>query len=75
VERAAEATLPDDVVALLDALDRLGDDDRAVVVLAYVGGWSAGEIAAVLGSTAGAVRVRLHRARRRLRHQLEVDDG
>ena len=67
-------TLPDDVVALLDALERLRPDDRAVVVLAHVGGWAAAEIAALTGSTPGAVRVRLHRARRRLRRELEVRD-
>jgi RNA polymerase sigma-70 factor (ECF subfamily) len=66
--------LPDDVVALLDILGRLPDRDRDVVVLAHVGGWDAGEIAALTNSTAGAVRVRLHRARRRLRRELEERD-
>jgi RNA polymerase sigma-70 factor (ECF subfamily) len=66
--------LPDEVVALVDALDRLPERDRAVIVLAHVGGWDAGEIAALTDSTAGAVRVRLHRARRRLRSELEERD-
>ena len=66
--------LPEDVVALLDTLDRLPAADRTVVVLAHVGGWDAAAIAALTGSTAGAVRVRLHRARRRLRRELEERD-
>ena len=70
-ERPDAATLPDDVVVLLDALDRLAPVDRQVVVLAYVGGWTAAEIATMTQSTAGAARVRLHRARRRLRRELE----
>jgi RNA polymerase sigma-70 factor (ECF subfamily) len=74
VERRDADTLPDEVVVLLDLLDRLTRDDRAVVVLAHVGGWSAGQIAELTGSTAGAVRVRLHRARRRLRRALEERD-
>ena len=68
-------TLPDEVVALLDALDRLPERDRAVVVLAHVGGWDATAIASLTGSSAGAVRVRLHRARRRLRRDLEERDA
>lgn len=63
-------TLPDEVAALLDALARLDDTDRRVVVLSLVGGWSAAEVGAIVGASAGAVRVRLHRARRRLRAAL-----
>ncbi len=73
--RDAKETLPEDVVTLLDLLDRLPDTDRIVVVHAYVGGWTAGEIASLVGSTAGAVGVRLHRARRRLQQELEVHDA
>ena len=75
VEVLAVGSDASEVVALADALARLGDDDRTVVVLCLVGGWSAGDVAAMTGSTAGAVRVRLHRARARLRELLEVDDG
>jgi RNA polymerase sigma-70 factor (ECF subfamily) len=67
--------LPDEVVVLVDALERLPERDRAVVVLAHVGGWDAREIAALTGSTPGAVRVRLHRARRRLQRELEERDA
>lgn len=67
---ADPAAVPDEVVALLDALGRLPETDRQVVVLGLVGGLSATEVGAVVGVSAGAVRVRLHRARRRLRDAL-----
>lgn len=63
---AAADTLPDDVVVLLDALRRLPEADRRVVVLSLVGGLPAADVGRVVGATAGAVRVRLHRARRAL---------
>lgn len=66
-------TLPDEVVALLDALARLGEIDRRVVVLSLVGGLSASEVGRVVDSSPGAVRVRLHRARRRLRAALTAE--
>jgi len=40
------------------------------VVLSLVGGWSAAEVGAIVDASPGAVRVRLHRARRRLRAAL-----
>jgi RNA polymerase sigma-70 factor (ECF subfamily) len=73
-DRPDTSAQPDDVVVLLDALERLPDRDRAVVVLAHVGGWDAAAIASLTNSSAGAVRVRLHRARRRLRAALEERD-
>jgi RNA polymerase sigma-70 factor (ECF subfamily) len=66
-------TLPDEVAALLDALARLTAPDRQVVVLILVGGLSAAEVGAVANTSAGAVRVRLHRARARLREALEAE--
>lgn len=68
-------TLPDEVVSLLDVLGRLDERDRMIVVLSLVGGWSSGDIAALDGSTPGAVRVRLHRARTRLMQMLENSDA
>lgn len=64
------AGLPDEVVALVDVLGRLPATDRQVVVLSLVGGLGAAEVGVVVGASAGAVRVRLHRARRRLRDAL-----
>jgi len=59
----------DDLVLLLDMLGRLSERDREVIVLALVGGFDAREIGARLGIGAGAVRVRLHRARKRVQGQ------
>jgi RNA polymerase sigma-70 factor (ECF subfamily) len=52
------------------ALEHLPPAQREVLLLARLGGLDAGEIAAVTGSTPGAVRVALHRALRRLRDLL-----
>lgn len=53
-----------DAVALLPA------GQRDVVLMHYVDDLSCEEIANLLGTTPGAVRVRLHRARASLRHEL-----
>jgi RNA polymerase sigma-70 factor, ECF subfamily len=50
-----------------DALGRLGERDREVLILRYLEQLSAAEIAAVVGSTPGAVKVRHLRALERLR--------
>ena len=52
------------------ALDVLPVEQRRAVLLHYVDGLSCEEIAALLGEPAGTVRVRLHRARARLRDRL-----
>jgi RNA polymerase sigma-70 factor (ECF subfamily) len=66
---------PDDLVVLLDALAQLRPSDRELIALSLVGGWSSRDIADLVGSTSGAVRVRVHRARKQLRHFLEDDHG
>jgi RNA polymerase sigma factor (sigma-70 family) len=50
-----------------EAVGALGTRDREVVVLFYLEDWSVAEICKVTGSSAGAVEVRLHRARKKLR--------
>lgn len=64
----------DDVVEALDslraALAVLPDGEREAVVMHYVEGLSCEEIGLRIGRSAGAVRVRLHRARLRLRERL-----
>lgn len=65
---AAEAELHRQV---RDELKRLRVTDREVLVLRYALGWSSQRIAAVLGSTATAVDMRLSRARRRLAELLD----
>jgi RNA polymerase sigma factor (sigma-70 family) len=52
------------------ALDVLPAEQRRAVLLHYADGLSCEEIAALLGEPAGTVRVRLHRARARLRDRL-----
>jgi RNA polymerase sigma-70 factor (ECF subfamily) len=59
---------------LVAALARLSPKQRAAVVLHHAAGYPLKEVAAVLGSTVGAVKVHLLRGRRRLRELLE-DDG
>jgi RNA polymerase sigma-70 factor (ECF subfamily) len=61
--------------AVLRALERLGAEDRELLLLA---GWeelSSAQIARVLGISTPAARTRLHRARRRLRKQLGAVGG
>jgi RNA polymerase sigma-70 factor (ECF subfamily) len=53
-----------------DAIDRLPEAYREVIVLRDIEGLSYGEIAAVIGCPAGTVMSRLGRARQKLRHEL-----
>lgn len=57
--------------ALAGALGRLPEKYRAVVVLKDVYGWPHEEISAELGISVTAAKVRLHRARQRLREMLD----
>lgn len=52
------------------ALARLPDDQREAVTLRYLEGLSAGEAAAIMGRSAGAVRVLAHRGMQALRGTL-----
>jgi RNA polymerase sigma-70 factor, ECF subfamily len=61
---AGDVERRDEARAAWDAVGRLPDDRRRVVVLRFVEEMSAAEIAGVLGRTEGAVRVLLHRALR-----------
>lgn len=56
-----------DAVALRDAFAHLPPDDRTVLYLLAVEGLHPGEIATVLGINANAVRMRIFRARQRLK--------
>ncbi len=67
-ERAMAGQL---ATTLGEALLELGPIDRAIVLLAESQDWTGPEIGSELGMTAGAVRVRLTRARRRLRDRLQ----
>ncbi len=54
-----------------EAIDALPDDHRDIVLLRYLYGYSTGETARILEISAGAVKVRLHRARSALRDLLK----
>lgn len=53
-----------------DAVELLPPGQRDVVLMHYIDDLSCDEIARLLGTTPGAVRVRLHRARAQLRREL-----
>jgi len=59
---------------LVAALAHLSPKQRATVLLHHYAGYSVREVAAIVDSTSGAVRVHLSVGRRRLRSYLE-DDG
>lgn len=69
----------DDVPDVVRAVEALGETDREILRLHAWDELAHDEIAHVLGLSRGAVRVRLHRARRRLAEQMAVlaaqDDG
>jgi len=71
VESAAE-----DVIDVRRAMQELSVDDREVLYMAYWEDLTGQEIAEILGCTSVTVRVRLMRARRKLKAELErVDVG
>ena len=80
----AASDLPQPVEALLAkqrrqrlhaALNRLSPADRSLVAASYMEDLDLKAIARVEGSTSGAIKVRLHRARLKLRQILEEGDG
>ena len=80
---ASSAALPDVQLmaeerraVLAQVLDELDDDSREIVVLRFFEHMKTRDIAAVIGSTEGAVRTRLHRIMRKMRTLVEQrDDG
>jgi RNA polymerase sigma-70 factor (ECF subfamily) len=66
---------PEQVLAVRSALEALSATDREVIILSAYHGCSPREIATALGSTSLVIRVRLHRARVRLRRLLEGRDA
>lgn len=59
--------------SVLSALDDLSEADKEILCLAAWEGLGPGEMGAVVGCSANAAAVRLHRARRRLAEALEGD--
>lgn len=68
---AADAGEGDALV--MQALAKLSERDRDLLLLAAWDGLTVDEIAAVVGCSRAAAKVRLHRARRRLRRKLAAD--
>ncbi len=66
---------PSDIEALvLEAFEKLSDDDREVLVLNIYSGYSYGEIAEMLGKSIDAIWQRASRARVKLR-KIVIDDA
>lgn len=59
---------------LMDALNMLGEDARAVLMLVVIEGYSYEEVAAILNVPIGTVMSRLSRARRRLTEILKGEN-
>ncbi|MCP3854497.1 MAG: RNA polymerase sigma factor [Actinomycetia bacterium] len=72
-DRAIDAvtTIPEPAWELAEALSHLSELQRRCVVLRHVGGFSAEEIAALVDSTPGSVRVQIHRGLHNLRRLME----
>ena len=66
---------PEQTAALRRALVRLDMNSRVVLVLRYYLDLPFDEVGRTLGISAGAARVRVHRALRRLRPAFEVEEG
>lgn len=62
-----QTSMSDSTIAIRDALSRLSDSDRELLMLTGWDGLDPREAAVVLGVPARTVRTRLHRARARLR--------
>jgi RNA polymerase sigma-70 factor (ECF subfamily) len=69
-----EGAIADNRSILGDALGSLSEDDRELIILIAWDGLNPAQAAAVLGIEPGAARVRLHRARKRLRAAMSDDD-
>ena len=73
VNIAATAGTADETLDLSRALERLPQTQRLAIIFHYYYGFPDNEVAAILGTTHAAVRVRLFMARRTLRRLLESD--
>ena len=63
--------LADEQASLIrQALMRLREKDRELLLLKYTEDWKCSELAERLGVTVSTVETRLQRARKRLRHEL-----
>jgi len=70
-----ESNLGDEVsehVTLIQALARLNEQERMIISLAVVQGYTTREVAAILGSPQGTISSKLHRALAKMRKMLEA---
>lgn len=67
----SEASLAVEKSILLAALTKLKSEHREVIVLRFIEGYAAVEVAQLLGKTEGAVRTLQHRALERLRREFD----
>lgn len=63
-----------DSVTVVGALGRLNAQERIIVVLSVLQGYTTKEIAAILGSPQGTISSKLHRSLIKMRKMLEVED-
>ena len=61
--------------ALMEALQKLPETDRKIILLSVIGGYTSREIAQMMQLRPGSVRSRLSRALQKLRDSLGEDDG
>jgi RNA polymerase sigma-70 factor (ECF subfamily) len=73
-EREIPAPVTDDLIWVRDALDELPADDRRVIELCLIEGYSYKQAAAALDATESAVGKRLQRARMRMREAVNEHD-
>lgn len=71
----ADNTQTDRLAAVSAALGRLSEEDRELLTLSSWEGLSPSELAVVLGVAAVTLRSRLHRARKRLRTELDRNEA
>ena len=75
-QQALLAEQPDDQLDdMRDAIYRLDDDYREPLVLQVLMGYSTNEIAGLMGLKQGAVLTRLHRARHKLKDEMQDEDA
>ena len=72
---AEEATERETTMAVEEALFRLPPSQRRLLELAYVDGYTHAEIAAMTGTSPGAIKTALWRAREEVRRFYREEDG
>lgn len=73
-----EANLSADVseqITLMEALGRLSHQERMIVTLSVLQGYTTKDIATIMGSPQGTISSKMHRTLAKLRKMLEAGDG